>query len=231
MSGAPTNRKLQLTITRVKMSDDGVVSLDTSVTFKAMLNPSEFKHRRAICYNTRMTLGQVASQTRFKGVQPDTVTFSILLDGTGAVPLGPGERFKEVIQHVDALERVVYDYESQKHEPGRVNIVWGTLILFGRMQSMSIGYSLFKPNGDPLRAKVDLEFVGYMSSKEEALIANPSSPDLSHLVVVNEGDTLPLLCDRYYGDPGYYREVAAFNGLDTIARLKPGTRLHFPPLV
>jgi len=49
-------------------------------------------------------------------------------------------------------------------------------------------------------------------------------------VVVKDGDTLPLLCHRIYGDSGYYADVARFNGLSSFRRLKPGLALHFPPL-
>jgi nucleoid-associated protein YgaU len=77
---------------------------------------------------------------------------------------------------------------------------------------------------------VDLQFVGSMSKSEEQLVSNRSSPDLSHIVLVREGDTLPLLCASIYGDPSYYPDVARFNGLLEFRDLKPGAKLHFPPL-
>lgn len=222
--------KSQLTITRVEVADDGSMTIDRAHSFTAMLNPSDFKHRREIRYNTRATLGQVGSDTRFSAVQPDTVTFSLLLDGTGVVPVRAEDANKEVADHVKALHDVVYKYDGEEHEPDHVRLLWGTLILYGRLQSMSIQYTMFKPSGDPLRAKVDLEFVGFMSTREAELAANRSSPDLSHLVEVRDGDTLPLLCSRIYGDPGYYPEVARHNNLGGFRTLRPGMRLHFPPL-
>jgi len=62
-----------------------------------------------------------------------------------------------------------------------VRVLWGTLIFYGRMSSMSVQHTLFKPSGDPLRAKVDLTFVEFISAKEADLLANRSSPDLTHL--------------------------------------------------
>ena len=106
----------------------------------------------------------------------------------------------------------------------------GTIIFFGRLDAMSVRYTLFKPSGAPLRARVELSFVGTMSKKEGELVSNKSSPDLSHTVTVVEGDTLPLLCDRIYSDPSYYPDVARFNNLSDFRRLQPGQRLHFPPL-
>ena len=49
-------------------------------------------------------------------------------------------------------------------------------------------------------------------------------------VIVQEGDTLPLLCERIYRDGAHYPMVARFNGLTDFRSLKPNTVLHFPPL-
>jgi nucleoid-associated protein YgaU len=70
-----------------------------------------------------------------------------------------------------------------------------------------------------------------MSKEEESLKANRSSPDLSHTVEVQAGDTLPLLCHRIYKDAAYYPEVARANNIVDFRTLKPGLRLHFPPLI
>jgi nucleoid-associated protein YgaU len=42
---------------------------------------------------------------------------------------------------------------------------------------------------------------------------------------------LPLLCNRIYNDPSYYREVARINNLSNFRNLEPGLILRFPPLV
>ena len=144
--------------------------------------------------------------------------------------MGLVEQMDKVKSQVAQLTKVVYRYVGEKHEPPHVRLLWGSLIFFGRLESMSTQYTLFKPSGEPLRAKVDLSFVGAMSKKEGELVSNRSSPDLSHRVLVREGDTLPLLCDRIYGDPGYYIDVARFNSLTDFRRLEPGRELRFPPL-
>jgi len=222
--------KIQLTITRVEVSEDGTMTIDRANAFTAMLNPSEFSHTRAIKYNTKATLGQVGADTKFAAVNPDTVSFTIILDGTGAVPLPAGKALVEVEDQVKQLNAIVYKYVGDEHEPSHVRLLWGTLILYARLSSMSIQYTLFKPSGDPLRAKVTLGFLGFMSTKEAEAEAKRSSPDLTHVIVVREGDTLPLLCNSVYGDPAYYPQVARFNGLSDFRRLVPGVQLQFPPV-
>jgi nucleoid-associated protein YgaU len=223
-------QKTRLTMVRYTVSDTGTISVDTSISFAVAINPADVKHKCGITYDTKKALGQAAVDPKFSAVEAENLSFSLVLDGTGVVPLQTGETRQDVKTQIDNLKNVVYKYEGSKHEPGRVRLLWGTLIFFGRMQSMSTQYTLFKPSGAPLRAKVELSFVGAMSKQENDLVSNLSSPDLSHIVEVRDGDTLPLLCNRIYGDPGYYLEVARFNQLTDFRKLVPGRTLHFPPL-
>jgi hypothetical protein len=223
-------QKTRLTLTRCSVGSDGQPTLESD-EFSAMLNPSEFTLDRTISYNTEPTLGQLGSDVKFNAIQPEKVKFSLVLDGTGVVPPATAAAAnKSVRDHLQDLLKVVYKYDSPRHEPSRVRLLWGTFTFYGRMESMSTQYTLFKPSGDPLRAKVTLGFVRYLSKNEEVLVSNRSSPDLSHAVEVRAGDTLPLLCQRIYGDTRYYLSVARFNRLADFRRLVPGQRLHFPPL-
>ncbi|WP_296352282.1 peptidoglycan-binding protein [Ramlibacter sp.] len=237
MATAPAfGQKTLLTLTRVYVRPEGTVQIDSGVTFTAMVNPAEISHDHSIRYNTRRTLGQVGSDAKFSAMNPDKLKFSMVLDGTGVVPPatpsanGASTPPPDVQTLLTQLYQVVYSYVSTKHEPGHVRVLWGTIIFFGRLDSLSVRYTLFKPSGAPLRARVEMGFIGTMSKSEGELISNKSSPDLSHSVLVKEGDTLPLLCDRIYSDSSYYPDVARFNGLADFRSLKPGQRLHFPPL-
>lgn len=216
----------KLKMIRCDVREDGTMRLDPTAVFVALVNPADFKHTAGISYEEEPKLGQPRANPKFSNVNKEQIIFSLVLDGTGAVP-GPIVPVKALLVQ---LQRVVYQYVGESHEPPYVQLVWGTLICFARLESMTTHHTLFKPSGEPLRAKVDLTFVTVTTDKAMKLIANLSSPDLSHRVFVREGDTLPLLCDRIYGDPGYYLEVARINGLPDFRRLEPGRQLHFPPL-
>jgi nucleoid-associated protein YgaU len=223
--------KQALSITGCEIDEDtGIVDVNGQ-QYELLINPSEFSHERAICYNTKRTQGQASNPIKFSATKPDTISFSVVFDGTGAVPQALGSSApSEVFDQIDTLSNIIYKYQGGKHEPSPVQVLWGKLIFYGRLKRLSTTYTLFKPNGAPLRAKADLAFIGFVSKKEGTISADRSSPDLSHSVEVREGDTLPLLCQRIYGDSRYYPEVAAFNGLREFRRLQPGARLHFPPL-
>ena len=231
--------KQSLTITRCNVTPDGQTK-PTGDSFQAMLNPASYQHAFSISYSkeadpssnsiNRKPLGQTAVESRFAGINSEKVSFDLVLDGTG-VARKNGKSVPNVKEEIEQLKNIVYRYVGDKHEPSVVKLAWGELsTFFGRMESMSLDYTLFRPNGLPLRAKVKLQFVSYMTQVEASLRANRSSPDLSHLVEVRDGDTLPWMCQRIYNDCSRYIEVARVNKLANFRFLVPGTRLRFPPL-
>ncbi len=232
-AASASGAKSRLVMTRYKVNTDGTLTLETNERFEVLINPAEFKHTAGISYSKDKTLGDSAASAKFSAVDDEKVSFALVLDGTGVVPGGVGASARSprsVKAQLADLHNVAYNYVGTLHEPPHVRLLWGSLIFFGRLESMSTQFTLFKPSGEPLRAKVDLSFTGATSKREGELVSNRSSPDLSHRVQVREGDTLPLLCQRIYGDAGFYMDVAAFNGLGDFRRLKPGLELHFPPL-
>jgi nucleoid-associated protein YgaU len=208
----------------------GTITVDSSqAPFEAMINPAGYKRQLKIDYSKKKTLGQPSAESKFSAICPEVLTLQdLVLDGTGVVALVGAQSVQDMVEQ---LLGVVYAYKGDKHEPNHVRLLWGTFIFFGRVESISIDYTLFKPSGEPLRARIAMSFVGWMSSEEGSLRANTSSPDLSHLVEVKLGDTLPLLCNRIYKDSSYYREVARINNLTNFRNLEPGLVLRFPPLV
>ncbi len=210
--------------------DDGKISVETDKTFEVMLNPSDYKHDRAVDYNEDRTPGQIGSDLKFSGIKPETIAFSIDIDGTGAVPAASGGPPEDVKTQLESLNAIIYKYDGSKHEPNVVRTLWGKLIFYGRLTEIDVNYTLFSLEGVPLRAKVKLFFSSFLSREEEALRANKSSPDLTHMVVFKDGDTLPLLCYKIYKDAAYIIDIARINGITNFRNINPGTRIIFPPL-
>ncbi|HPF52255.1 MAG TPA: hypothetical protein PK335_11805, partial [Draconibacterium sp.] len=81
-----------------------------------------------------------------------------------------------------------------------------------------------------LRASARAKFKGFIEDNLRVALENNSSPDLTHVRMVNEGDTLPLMTYRIYGDSKYYLEVARVNKLTNFRKLKVGQKIFFPPI-
>lgn len=196
--------------------------------FVAMINPSSYKHGRAVQYTANKVQGAAASGGKYSKTLLETLSFpELILDGTGVLEAGQQNSVRDKI---DLLVKIAYTYVGNEHERPYVRVLWGELLFYGRLKALDIDYTLFTPGGMPLRAKTQLSFEGWMSSKEESLQANRSSPDLTHVIEVKAGDSLPLLCERVYRNAAYYMAVARANGLTNVRDLRPGMRLVFPPL-
>jgi phage tail protein X len=126
---------------------------------------------------------------------------------------------------------VVIDYKGDAHEPRHFKLVWGENSIFkGRVTEVDITYKLFNADGTPIRATAKVTFKSSIEEEKRAAKEDKQSPDLTQLVTVKAGETLPLLCYRIYGGPQYYLQVAARNGLSNFRALKPGMSLTFPPI-
>lgn len=237
MASARSGSKKKLTITACKVSKGQVNK--TGDSYEVMLNPSEFTHNQGISYNApaagkgdqaspnkKQPQGVSAPNAEFTSYAADQITLNLVVDGTGVV----AGKTKDVAAEIKDLQDIVYAYNSHAHQPNVVQVTWGGFTMNCRLTNMSTTYTVFKPDGDPLRAKVKLDFIQYISKEEESKRSRRRSPDLTRRVVVQAGDTLPLLCHQVYEDSSYYPEVAKANNLDGFRRLEPGTQLLFPPL-
>ena len=220
----------RLLLTRYSLARDGSVQLDKATSFQAQINPAEFSHSFGIQYDKTTSQGSAGVEPKFSRMDDERVSFSIVLDGTGVVPAVPGQP-ADVKGQLAQLNKVVYEYVELCSEPPYVRLLWGTLIFFGRLESLKSQYTLFKPGGDPLRAKVDMSFVGAMSKEEERRITSrASTSELTRTATLRDGESLTDVCARIYGDPSVFAKVARHNGLTQTRNLKPGTVLMFPPL-
>ncbi len=224
-----TGQLTHLQMMRYSIQRGGTIKLDTAATFTVQINPADFQHSTGVRYDKTQAQGEGANAPRFSSVDEETVNFSLVLDGTGVVPPPAGGQREDVKTQLKKLQHITYEYVRLTKEPPLVRLLWGTLIFFGRMESMKTQYTLFKPSGEPLRAKVDLSFLGAMSKKESELVSARQSDEAPAMVFVREGQTLPELCQEHYGEPFHLLEVARYNGLPSIMAIKPGMRLMMPP--
>lgn len=220
------------TKTKLKISpcdiNDGVATVNGDPAFEAMINPSGYQQSSAIKYAKNPAVG-VNTEKKFSATTADKITFKeLILDGTGVVE---GSSATSVRAQIELLRKVAYNYQGSDHEPPVVEISWGPLLFKARLESLTIDYTLFKPSGEPLRAKISMGLVVYTSTEEALREASLESPDLTHLVEVKAGDTLPLLCYQIYKDCSHYIAVARLNNLSQFRQLEPGQVLRFPPLV
>jgi hypothetical protein len=195
--------------------------------YSFMINPDNIKIQKGIEYNEQQAPATSSTSQKYKSTPSDKLNFEIVIDCTGIVDPQRIDMAKEI----KALETIIYNYNGKIHRPNFVKIQWGQNITFnGVLTSIDISYTLFKPDGSPLRAKISLSFSQYISPKTVTMTDAPTSPDLTHIVNVNDGMSLPQLCLQIWDDDSQYVQVAKFNNLNKFRNLKGINKLIFPPL-
>jgi phage tail protein X len=221
--------KLEITA----FTDEKFTKLAKARPLKIPINPDQYSRSLKICYNDQKAAGSAGGSPTFNKIEKETISFVFHFDGTGVVPMARGvvpATSQGIAHQIQALKAVTCAYDGSIHSPYYLQLAWGLLIFKCRLQSLTLNYTLFTPNGIPLRAKAEAAFIGYTDEYELRARLKMSSPDLTHLVTVEAGDTLPLLCNRIYGRSDYYSQVAEANGLSGFRDLRPGMQLVFPPL-
>jgi len=196
--------------------------------YEVMMNPENIKWARKIKYNEEQPPDSSTASQKYLNTPSDTLSFDIVIDCTGIVDKTRTDMYTEIT----ALETIIYTYNGEIHRPNYVGIMWGKSLAFnGVLETFDLSYTLFRPDGSPLRAKISLGFAQYMSASTAQKLNKRESPDVTHLVDVVQGISLPQLCQNTWNDSSYYIQVARYNGLNKFRNLKGIERLIFPPII
>jgi hypothetical protein len=194
------------------------------------INPSSYSRSIHVQNSDRQAQGSPGPSPEFNRIDSD-ISFDLVFDATGVIPAPTGQSYANGVTDVLAqFTSLVAEVNGTIHKPNFLIIGWGDLQFQCLLSSLKIDYTLFRPDGVPLRAKVSVSFTSFSSEAALEKEAGKESPDMTHIVTVTAGDTLPLLSFRIYGDSGYYMKLARYNGLPSFRTLTPGTQLLFPPL-
>jgi LysM repeat protein len=194
--------------------------------FTVLFNPTTYSQKYEVVYHARQGAGDTGSPQVFGKTKPQEYTIELLFDGTGTAIART-----DVSQELNTFLAVAGRHDSEIHRPLYLKLSWGPLVSRCVLKSADITYTLFKPDGTPLRARVRAVFSENVEDTLRVAEERRSSPDLTHVHVVTAGEHLTQLADRYYGDAARYVQVAAFNRLTNFRRLEPGQQLVFPPVL
>jgi hypothetical protein len=219
---------------------------DPKDSYTVQVNPSSYSLNQLLDYSYHRGQGFSGSEAVYSGTPPINLQFEFLFDGTGVVPkpstlgdiplvgaiasaLSPPGPFV-VMDEIAKFNALVYLRSGKIHRPRQLLLVWGSLVFPCVLKSVEYRYTLFKEDGTPLRAVAKCAFCSSVPRAEQELRDNDTSPDLTHLRDVRDGDTLPLLAYDIYGNAQLYLAVARVNKLINFRRLRSASRLSFPPL-
>lgn len=198
--------------------------------FNTLMNPENYRIRYEVSQNQNQAQGTSSAAPRFNKTLPEDLQLDFVFDRSGVIAGFADETGEGIIGDIEKFKKIVLDYNGNQHKPNYLMISWGSLLFKGSLKDIEITYKLFKPDGTPIRASIRATFKGFIEDNLRVARENNNSPDLTHIRVVGEGDTLPLMTFRIYGDSKYYLEVAKANKLVNFRKLTPGQQIYFPPI-
>jgi len=213
------------------------LAIDGGETIQVLFNPTEYTITKTNTWNFKQVQGSSLPPAEFGGGNPRELALSLLLD---ASLLDGSQSVKSV---TDSLFKMMDVGDGQpaggtRSTPPFVTFRWGAVDTFKAVcTSLTVAYQLFKPNGEPIRADIKLQLkqaeqASTASSSSANQGQNPTTRALSGAGVhtVQDGDSLPSLAYRAYGDATRWRAIAEANGIDDPLRLRRGVPLMLPRL-
>lgn len=223
---------------------------DTGERLGCLLNPESLVLRRQAGIQPRQTAGglvtgaDLADDPLFhSGGGRTELTLDLLFDVALAGSSISSEDVRDLTGPLWALA------ENHRQEgtsrPVLCRFVWGKSWNFpGIVSAVAERLESFTALGVPRRSWLRLRLL--RSLEPVAAAPRPSQPPLDvmaagfpeqvtvHEIVGGEaaegGERLDQLAYRYYGNPAWWRELAASNGVDDPMRLPAGSLLDIPPL-
>lgn len=131
------------------------------------------------------------------------------------------------VAYVNAL-RGLMDINADLHAPPIVRLVWDEQVFRGVLESLNTTYTLFTPDGIPIRAKLNLTLKEYRPVNVQVKESPKFSPDVAKLYTVVSGNTAAEIAHMAYSDPTLWREILRENDIQDPRRLERGQVLVIP---
>jgi Contractile injection system tube protein len=154
---------------------------DTSRMFSTPINPESFTKNFKLSADKQTGHGSHGTEVKYKSAAPEELKLEFVLDGTKTME-GYGGDNKEYINRPVELQlqdflKCTYDIYKETHRPPFLIVFWGSEIDFRCVLSnVDINYTLFEPDGKPLRAKINATFLKHKSREELIEEKKQSSP-------------------------------------------------------
>jgi hypothetical protein len=204
-------------------------------------NPTEFTLNKGAQIAEISIPGLDSPILQFVRGQTETLSLDLFFDTT---EFGMDDNAKPVTDLTDEFYQLV-KIQGKTHAPPVCFFSWGH-IFPGKIpyqsgsqqrlgfkclvESVRQRYTLFSPQGVPLRATLTVALKEYKTLAEQINELNKTSPDHSHAHVVQSGETLSQISYALYNDPAQWRAIADQNSLLDPLDLKSGTVLEIPTL-
>lgn len=190
----------------------------TGAEIKVLFNPTEYRLTKSNQFAEVAVPGLGASPIQFVRGAARTLSMQLFFDTYEA-----GENVRT---HTDKIIELL-EVDADLHAPPICQFTWGEKLTFvGVLERADQRFTLFRSDGTPVRATVDVTFKEYFGGKP----GDRQSADFAKRYVVRRGDTLSSIAGQKYGDPALWRPIAEENDIDDPLAIRPGRTLVIPAI-
>jgi len=203
---------------------------ESSEEFKLPLhiNPNKIEVSRGLEIQDAANASGHRPQRRVKRIEPLRVKLPALVFDTYQA------RTSVRTTIIDRLEDAVVRAHDTKKGLAIVRFNWGGFTSPKHddeysflIKSLNVAYTMFLPDGTPVRAEVSLTLEQYLLVDKSTDGAAPDTEVQKHQV--RAGETAQSIAAEKYGDPRKWRQICEANKIDDPMKLKPGMNLMVPP--
>lgn len=192
---------------------------ETEDTIVVPFNPTEYDVESSVEYSEQDVPGHTAPVTQFVSGNASSLSMELFFDRY--------EDGEDVRQDTDKIESLLA-LQEDRHAPPVLRVAWAELQFTCVLESANTTYTLFMPDGTPVRARTNVTFKEYTAPDKQQREQAGDTADDERVHVVAEGETLWGISGQHYGDPTKWRVIADENGIDNPRTLQPGTELTIP---
>src|SRR5262245_2050106 len=212
---------------------------------KALFNPNQITIQKSTKWDVKPKNESDTAKTQFTYGEPATLSMDLFFD-TYSDKNNPqvdvrkdkvdGREHTREIFALTTVERVSAQESGELHRPPLCKLVWGKFNISDTfqcewvLQSLNQRFTLFLPDGTPVRATLGCTFRQWRDDETEAKLLNKKSADVVKTRTVRRGDTLSSIAGETYADPTLWRPIAEANRIDSPRALKVGSVLTIPVL-
>ena len=197
-----------------------------------MFNPEQYTVNRDNNFAQIAIPGLRAPLLQFVHGNAQTLDMELLLDTVEAHSAGTrqlnaaGGDVRPLVKAITGL----LDINPSTHAPPILLFAWASFSFTCVLTKATQQYTMFRPDGAPVRAKVQVSFTELTNAETEAKEIKRETADYTRVHAVGQGDSLPALAFRFLGDAALWRPIAIANELEDPEALTPGTTLIIPRL-
>lgn len=199
----------------------------TGAALRVQFSPEEYTVSRDVNYAQAPIPGLSGPLVQFAHGNLRTLDMELLLDTYEAHPGNAAGA--DVREKVRALTHLM-EIDPTTHAPPVLLFTWASLTLTCLLTKVSERYIMFRADGAPVRARVNVTFQEFKNAELEAREVKRETADYTKRYVVRQGQDLPSVAAEVYEDPLLWRPIAIRNGIADPTAPEAGAALLIPSL-